>query len=370
MSNIFLKKMDKIEVEANKCLKIRAVTSSCTACKDVCPVDSIDITQDAVEIKDCCIECGLCTSVCQTNALKWIHPPHIQLLDRLKRLSDRENEVYIGCTTSIKGQVLSNVVEVPCLGMLPIEFWISSAVRIPNMVIYYPPNDCDRCKTHEGATLFLNHKKKAEAVLDHTLSISASINKGEDDALIDHNRRRFFSTLMEEAKETNTITMREVMEVETTLSPFEKFDRHIKQQTDIEELTKSATEMKDQLVDRLLNGSVIHTDKRAMLLQAIEKDRSLPEKITFFIPKVEESCSLCGACAILCPTDAMIMDEETLILSTDKCVSCGLCEEICYEKHIHMTKRSGTVFNEKYLYLTHKKSSAQALLQTVDNSAN
>ena len=38
-----MKKLDKIEVDANKCQKVRAVVSSCSACMDVCPADAITI---------------------------------------------------------------------------------------------------------------------------------------------------------------------------------------------------------------------------------------------------------------------------------------------------------------------------------------
>jgi ferredoxin len=42
-----------------------------------------------------------------------------------------------------------------------------------------------------------------------------------------------------------------------------------------------------------------------------------------------------------------------MILSTNKCVSCGLCVEICYEKHIQLTPKKGTVFQDKFIYLLH-----------------
>ncbi|MBM4765252.1 4Fe-4S binding protein [Bacillus sp. B15-48] len=352
LSNVFLKKIDKIEVDANKCLKVRAVTSSCTACVDICPASSIDIMQDSIEIEASCFECGLCTSVCLTNALKWNHPPLMQILDRLKRLSNREAEVYLTCEPSAKGNEKSNGVQVSCLGVLPTEFWISAGQQIPNLKIIYQSTLCDTCKLCDGEKLFLRYKEEAEKTLQHTFPICFSINEVKDEGLIDHHRRKFLSSIFEEAKATNTIAVKEVLEVDQTLSPFEKFNRYYRKQTELEEMAEVATEMKNNFVDKLVNDTVFHTDKRALLFEAFEVDPQLSKEMTFSMPEVKESCTRCGACAFLCPTDALIMDAQSLILSTNKCVSCGLCEEICYENHIHMSKKRGTVFNEKFIYLT------------------
>ncbi|NHC42209.1 4Fe-4S binding protein [Bacillus sp. MM2020_1] len=352
LSNVLMKKVDKMEVQANKCLKVRAVTSNCSACIDVCPINSIDITLDSIEVKESCIACGLCTSVCQTNALKWNHPPLIQLLNQLRQLSNRETEVYLACARTMKGTAKSNVVEVPCLGLLPAELWVSAGLYVPNLNIIYQSTCCDTCMIGEGERLFLDQKKEAEDILGQKFPVGLP-NKVKEDRLIDHQRRRFLLSMLEEAKETNTITVKEVMDVDKTLSPFEKFDRYCQQQNEFEELAATAEEIKNNVIDKLLNDTVIHTDKRALLFLAFKKRSDLPENMTFFTPDIQESCSRCGACAFLCPTDAMIMDNQSIILSTNKCVSCGLCEEICYEKHIHMTEKKGTVFQDKFMYLLH-----------------
>lgn len=351
LSNVLIKKIDKIDVESNKCLKVRAVTSSCTSCIDICPANSIEITQDSIEINESCLECGLCTTVCLTNALKWNDPPLIQLVNQLKQTSKGESEVYIACSNAMKGTVRANVVNVPCLGILPLEFWINAGLNVPNLKIIHQSGCCDRCKLSKGEKLFLEQKKEAELTIDHTFKVCTSLNEVQDDGLIDHNRRKFLTSIMEEAKVVNTITVKEVLEVDKALSPFEKFEAYYKQQDELEEMLESTEEIKNNVVSKLLNDSVIHTDKRTLLYQVFENEPMLQQQMTFLIPEIKESCTRCGACAFLCPTDALIMDHKAMILSPNKCVSCRLCVEICYEQHIELIPQSGTVFKDRFVYL-------------------
>jgi len=48
-----------------------------------------------------------------------------------------------------------------------------------------------------------------------------------------------------------------------------------------------------------------------------------------------EKCTLCGACAYECPTNALKVKEATdvsaLLFLHDRCIACGYCEEVCPE---------------------------------------
>ena len=58
--------------------------------------------------------------------------------------------------------------------------------------------------------------------------------------------------------------------------------------------------------------------------------RSCTALLTFTIDK--EKCNGCGACAKVCPTDAIIGDKdkkEPHVIVEEKCIKCGSCEDIC-----------------------------------------
>ncbi len=293
MSNVLMKKIDKMEVEPNKCLKVRAVTSNCSACMDACPKNSINITLDSIELDETCIDCGLCTAVCPTNALKWNHPPLMQLMNQIFRISEKETDVYIACSSSFKKNHKSNVVEVPCLGMLPEEFWISIGMNALNLGIIHDPKQCSGCAVSTGEEMFLEEIKKAETVINKRFTVCSSINEKDslERALINHNRRIFLTAFLEEVKETNTIAFKEALEMEKILSPFEKFDRYYQQHNEIDEVVEEIKEVKQAVIDRLVNDTVIHTDKRTILFNEFKKFPELQEQMTFSIPEIAESCT-------------------------------------------------------------------------------
>lgn len=353
MSNVLMKKIDKIEVDSNKCLKVRSVISSCQACMDVCPANSIQIKQDSLELEDTCLACGLCTAVCPTNALKWNDPPLIQLYNQLTRMLEKEQIVYVACSTSFQHNRNVNVMEVPCFGMLPTEFWVSLGKYASYLRILHDSNHCTTCKIPNGENLFMEQLQKAERLLEISFQIVSTIHEESENDVeeIDHNRRRFLSSIFEEVKETNTIAVKEALEVNKTLSPFEKFDRYYQQQNEVEAIADEVNEIKETVVHQLLSDAVTHTDKRELLLNTFKKSDKLQAEMNFLMPEINENCTRCGACSFLCPTDALYADGKDIILGTSKCVSCQLCVEICYEKHISLVPKSGTIFNNKFMYL-------------------
>lgn len=56
---------------------------------------------------------------------------------------------------------------------------------------------------------------------------------------------------------------------------------------------------------------------------------------------INDLCQQCGSCVAICNKDAVkyIRDERTGLLNLsiqyDKCINCGLCENICPANNVH-----------------------------------
>lgn len=77
---------------------------------------------------------------------------------------------------------------------------------------------------------------------------------------------------------------------------------------------------------------IIQTE-REKTFQWIEEALNRPKK-TNHICKVKRDCIGCGACACICPTDAlkMVMGQYGYYepqIDTDKCIDCGKCKSVC-----------------------------------------
>ena len=43
----------------------------------------------------------------------------------------------------------------------------------------------------------------------------------------------------------------------------------------------------------------------------------------------EEKCVSCGICVEVCPVDAIAMEEKAAWIDMDECIKCGKCHEVC-----------------------------------------
>ena len=91
--------------------------------------------------------------------------------------------------------------------------------------------------------------------------------------------------------------------------------------------------------------------KRGLLTDALARIESTTGFVPMALPRgaplgaiaVDRGkCTLCGACANLCPTGAILYDEQPvprLSLAEQACVQCGICESACPEDAIALVPR-------------------------------
>ena len=81
------------------CLTCKNEKSGCTACMDVCPVNAIEVEEDAIEILDSCRKCGLCAAACPTEA---IISPRLAPKNLYDDIVSAESTYCLGCGACVK----------------------------------------------------------------------------------------------------------------------------------------------------------------------------------------------------------------------------------------------------------------------------
>jgi ferredoxin len=73
------------------------------------------------------------------------------------------------------------------------------------------------------------------------------------------------------------------------------------------------------------------------------KPRAAPTRLPLFRLSASETCTLCGACANLCPTGALKLsqdgDKVSLLFNSSLCVGCSACVEKCPEKALTLSRQ-------------------------------
>ena len=101
---------------------------------------------------------------------------------------------------------------------------------------------------------------------------------------------------------------------------------------------------KHHLMFNILKAKITPNEEGLMVLELIGEEKDFKKGIDFLketgvgvrflaadIEKNEELCTHCGACTAICPTSALVLDKETMMVKfeKEKCVGCELCVPVC-----------------------------------------
>ncbi|MEH7250685.1 4Fe-4S binding protein [Neobacillus niacini] len=331
-------KVTSLSVEPNLCVHLISPKSSCHSCFENCPTKSISLTNKQIEIDENCLECGLCSTVCPTNAILFNRPPLKQVISELvHQCEQNENEkVYLHCKKMpvSDGNVIS--VTVPCLGMIPREAWVTMLSKCKNLTIYHSDSGCTGCEITTGEKVWKKELHVGETMTGSSMNITSNITHSAKQKPFDKDRRAFLSSFFNEIKATNKLAFKELLGSSEVLSYQEK-----RQETTLSKVKRELEEVSHHLYEKVTNESALpYMNKRAFLLTQLQENEALQKQKDIRLPTITADCNFCGACTILCPTDALKMKTEnncqSITLQPAKCLDCSLCEDICFTKSIQL----------------------------------
>ncbi|MGC9316664.1 MAG: NIL domain-containing protein [Armatimonadota bacterium] len=70
-----------------------------------------------------------------------------------------------------------------------------------------------------------------------------------------------------------------------------------------------------------IEGAIEFMREQGVRVQPLEQD----------VVRDHDRCTHCGACIVVCPTDALSMDPDSreVNFNADECVACGICVPVC-----------------------------------------
>ena len=308
-----------LEFDLGSCLRISSKASECVKCVEICPVDTINISQTnlpAFTPSDC-IDCGACVGVCPTEAFS---------------LKDFSIVEFFFSFLESEDNLISCKKNIPCLSWFSVESLISLALANKKPVEL----DLSHCQTCEiGVRLFDKIKSDIEEanfilssfcdkLLKESYILDESLLKIEvrDKDLEISSRRSFLSNLS----------------LKGTLKTKREFDELIKQ----DELQEFNVDLSN--ISKIKEKNI--TDKRKLLfstLRKIEKPSKyevLPQEELSFISQkyIDDSCTNCQICYRVCPSGALSSDSKFSIINFDAmiCLKCHLCHDVCESDSIHI----------------------------------
>ena len=282
--------------------------AGCIRCLSVCGADAISSTGDHVAVNaNLCQGCGACTLACPTGALSFRAPARADLLNRLE--AALEGAAGTGPTLVVhapdREQVWPTGSDWISFPVAPVaafgeELWFAAlALGAARIVLVDPEASVETAGLHAARVAV------AESILQACGYPAGTIQVVE--------------TVVGRAGHETT-------GIDPTHKPREALDRH----------SLSANEKR-----ALLLRSLGHLEPRSGF-----EPRALPPGAPLGAILVDERrCTLCSACAKICPTgaidysDAPATGVARLSFLEERCVQCGACATGCPEQAIELAPR-------------------------------
>ncbi|WP_053362681.1 4Fe-4S binding protein [Bacillus sp. FJAT-27251] len=335
LANVMDKKMSPLQIEANLCTKIISHKSECHSCMEHCPTKSISIEKNEIVIDEHCLECGLCTTLCPTNAIYTQRPSLNQWISDTISTCKQNEKVYLHCDKVTLPAQDAVSVKISCLGGIPREAWLAISGECSGQLsIYHPADICQGCEISCGESVWRKEMQQGEAMSSRQLQITSTIEQPKQPAQYDQKRRAFFSSLFSEVKATHKLAVKEWLADDKVQTYQDKMKND-----PVLRLEREWQNIANDVVEKITDEATYpYMTKRKVLLAEVRKNEALQSRCDIRLPEISPDCTLCGACALLCPTNALVLtrgeESESITLHPSRCVDCHLCEEICYFKSI------------------------------------
>jgi len=245
--------------------------STCKLCIAACPVEALNLQNSRVAVDaSACVLCGICAAACPLQAFE-VGVGYRQILQR----AAGRTEVLFSCRALDEGEV-----RLPCLGFL--DRALLYALAAEGIVLRLDVTGCETCPLRSGLEGFTRALDEVRAMLEQ-------------------NGRSWAVT---------RVTLKPEVPPELLQQP------------------PTASGEEERLPPRRQVPEKVTLCAEALRRIWCDSDDQVP----WAHPRFEgEKCTVCGVCAGVCPTGALLLEEGlgTLQLRLSDCAACRACIESC-----------------------------------------
>jgi len=310
-----------VQLESQRCLHHLSRFSTCDVCYDICPVDAIQPGQPpSLDIQKC-QQCGACLSVCPNDAYRGDDGFRALLL-ALKRLDSKGLELVCKKNPNAQSGVFEASVAIQMRECLASLGWgtylVLAGLNFEKILIR--TDACANCEWGELRDRIEFQVTQAKMLLENwgkseILQLVENIECSQTRPLWDVtnpplSRRDFFRAALRQGE----VTFAKLENLEGNSSTRLPRNR-IRMMTAVNHFPTSVDDSKD----------VVLQDEFVQL-------------------SISETCTACGVCARICPTEALTFEIDPekvhfqLEFSPQKCIGCELCSSVCLPSAIQIQR--------------------------------
>ena len=291
---------NSIRIQSENCINVRYKNGECGKCQEICPHNAIMINDKEVKVDElACDQCGMCTHICPTDTFRFEEE---SLLQYEQKIRDQE----MVCFTCKKQGNSNTDILLPCLKLLSLELLMIAAQNNAPIQVYIDTESCLTC--------------------------NISFEQSELIDLI-----KSWNDLTNEEYKVNIIYHKKLKKTQ-----YKKFSRR-----DFFSISKNKTKQQlreflhDPVKEITLNDKVKIGERRRYLKKTVKQEDynnklikpEMAKKMNLGFIDVDQECTLCGRCAVLCPTGALQTEkqdeDQILLFDASICIDCNICTSNC-----------------------------------------
>jgi formate hydrogenlyase subunit 6/NADH:ubiquinone oxidoreductase subunit I len=277
-----------------------------------------------------CINCGVCARTCPSGALELKPEIEKDIFSQMEECFRKGEKAYLICKKIGKKSLFSSedsLIEFPCLAVVDeslLLLFAARGLREIRLVTF----QCDNCQNKKGLSIIRETVKIGKQLLEildlekcNLAEIKTQIRRDALEApvsspeQIHFSRRELLTSLRNIPLEFGINASKIVIDTFLPEGKEERFKWGKNIPRKHQRLIKA---LQDLAVEDFKKTDVSHLP---------------PKKVS-----VNDNCSGCNICSILCPTGALrrVEKDNSVVISFNirHCVGCGLCQEACPEKAI------------------------------------